>query len=277
MRIVRLGYTETTLFFYYWLDSVKHVNTYDLTRLDVRQAHLVDWLYSTSGFYDKKMKGTYFNFNEKSCILSHVYNHYMIGMFDRIKNTDLILSFHSIPEYFLEYKNNFITYLETITKSVSFNYTPTSTLYENINNKKVLIVNPMASLMKEQYDSERLHKIRSDFPKLKNMSYIENPYTFFNNGPDENILETANKICKEISTKEFDVAIVSCGAYSSILAHHIIHIMGKDAITMGGELLTLFGIKTGRDTTSSFNEYWISVPDHLKPNDYMKIENGCYW
>jgi hypothetical protein len=277
MRILRLGYTETTLFFYYWLDKVKHVNAYDFTRLDIRRDNLINWLYSTSGFYDKSIQGTYFNFNENSCLLSDVYNQYMVGMIDRIKNTDLILSFHRIPEYFLEYKKNFLIYIETITKSVSFNYTPTSTLYENINNKKVLIVNPMASLMKEQYDSERLSKIRSDFPKLADISYIENPYTFLNNGPDENILKTASKLCKEISTKEFDVAIISCGAYSSILTHHIIHIMGKDAVAMGGELLTLFGIKIGRDKTSSFNEYWISVPDHLKPNDYMKIENGCYW
>jgi hypothetical protein len=135
----------------------------------------------------------------------------------------------------------------------------------------------MGSLMKQQYDNGNINKVQSDFPTLQSVEYIENPYTFLNSGPDKNIIDTANKITKMISEKEFDIAIVSCGAYSSILAYYIHKTLGKDVITMGGELLTFFGIKTKRDTWSKHNEYWVSVPDHLKPANYMKIEDGCYW
>ncbi len=275
MQILRLGFTETTLLFYYWLE-MNHPSA--IKMVDVNRGDMINWLYSTSGFYDKQVEGTYFNFNANRCLSSTLYHQYMSAMFDRMIHSDLILCFHDIPDSYMDYKKKFITYLQSIIKSYSENdIVPISTIYQNIQNKKVLIINPTASLMKQQYDSERLRNIYPDFPTLENIIYIENPYTFFNKGPDENILETADKISKEIETKEFDIAIVSCGAYSSILAHYISKIMRKDVITMGGDLLTLFGIKTRRDKRSAFNEYWISVPEHLKPNDYMKIENGCYW
>jgi len=122
-----------------------------------------------------------------------------------------------------------------------------------------------------------MYNIYNDFPHLKEIYIIENLYTIFNSGPDSSIIETAVNIWQEIHATEFDVAIVSCGAYSSLISSYIGRVIGKDVIVLGGELTAMFGIKTMRTTRGQFNEFWISVQDNLKPKDDMKIENGCYW
>jgi hypothetical protein len=49
---------------------------------------------------------------------------------------------------------------------------------------------------------------------------------------------------------------------------------------MGGDLAYHFGIMTGRTRSQGHlftNEYFINVPDEMKPPGYEKIEGGCYW
>ena len=62
--------------------------------------------------------------------------------------------------------------------------------------------------------------------------------------------------------------------------------IGKNVCTIGGDLQVYFGILNGRqkkwykrDNIKLKNEeYWIvNIPEEYKPNNYMKIENGCYW
>ena len=274
---LRLGYTETTLLFFYWLENTRHADSSIINNVHSSKHIIINWLYTTSGFYDKSIEGTYFNINSQKCLLSSVYNRYMTNLLEIIKNTELTLQFHNVTGVIQPYKEEFIAYVTSITKKMSIYNIEIRDVFTRIANKKVLIVNPMSSLMKQQYDTGNIQKINHAFPSLESIQIYENPYTFFNNGPDSSILETAEKACKEIQTKDFDIAIVSCGAYSSLLGHHISTVMGKDVITLGGDLLTIFGIKTGRNKNGPINEHWISVPDHLKPKDYMKIEDGCYW
>ena len=201
----------------------------------------------------------------------------MSGLLNMMKNIHVVLCWNIIPESMNSYKNEFEDYIRTVSKSYSIYNMSIEKLFAIIANKRILIVNPMSSLMKQQYDSGNVKHIYAEFPELISIQIYENPYTFFNNGPDGSILETADKICEGISHTQFDVALVSCGAYSSLIGNYIREKMGKDVITIGGELLSTFGIKIGRNKNGQFNEYWVSVPDHLKPKDYMKIEDGCYW
>jgi hypothetical protein len=277
MLYLRLGMTETTLLFYYWLQHIRCISNQIFNERKDSQYTLVNWLYTTSGFYDKTITGTYFNFNAEKCITSARYNTYMTRLLTIVKNTHLVLSWHNIPALMQSYKNEFEDYIRTVSKSYSIYNMPIQKIFTTIANKRILIVNPMSSLMKQQYESGNVRHIYTGFPDLTDIQIYENPYTFFNTGPDTSILETADKICTELSHRQFDVAIVSCGAYSALIGNYIRRKMGKDVIVLGGDLLSIFGIKTGRNKNSIFNEYWRSVPDHLKPKDYMKIENGCYW
>ena len=83
----------------------------------------------------------------------------------------------------------------------------------------------------------------------------------------------------------YDSVLISCGAYSCLIAKKFYNI-DKNVCVVGGELQPYFGILNNR--TKEYNlknnikieneQYWImEIPNEFKPNDYMKIENGCYW
>ncbi len=97
----------------------------------------------------------------------------------------------------------------------------------------------------------------------------------------------------EIAKRDFDVALLGCGAYGIPLAAFIKR-MGKKAIHLGGGLQLLFGIKGKRwednyhwtyptkeklnlNYVDLYNENWIRpLPEDI-PSVAKKIENGCYW
>jgi hypothetical protein len=271
---LRLGYTETTLLFYYWCT---HYSDMNITLFKESQNVLINWLYSTSGFYDKTIVGTYFDFEPAKCIVSSVYQQYMASILNMLtKHTVLTLQFHNLPGEWQSYKTAFLDYISKRVHSHGIYNMSFNSITSKLAGKRVLIVNPMSSLMKQQYESGNVKKITPYFPDLLSIDIIENPYTFFNTGPHSSIFETTATICSEIDTKIFDIAIVSCGAYSSLLADYIKTKHGKDVICIGGILQSMFGIINGRHG-GNVNNHWISVPEHLKPVGYMKIERGCYW
>ena len=148
-------------------------------------------------------------------------------------------------------------------------------------NKNILIINNLGSLMKTQFESGNIDKICNEFPKnVKSIEYFENGYSFLNSGPDSSLLETAKHIIEKIKDLNFDGAIISAGAYSCIIADDINKKLKKETFLMGGNLPLYFGIITKRITIyykEFINEYFINVPDSMKPLNYEKIEDGCYW
>ena len=269
---LRLGYTETTLLFYYWLITIKKIE-----RVLFSEHSLINWLYTTSGYYDKDIAGDYFNFDSKKCLESINYKRYMSNLFEMLHGVNIVLSFHTLPNSLDIYKQEFLNNLSEKNNILEYSIYKNK-FYNIIQNKRVLIINPRARLMQQQYNSGNVHKIYHTFPKVLAIEHYENTYTFFNTGPDLSILETANKICIEIKPIIFDIAIVSCGAYSSILGNFIRSDLCKDVYITGGDLLSIFGIKTGRNKKyTQYNEHWISVPENLRPANYEKIEGGCYW
>ena len=267
-NLLRLGYSESQILFLYYLDSI-HVDK--CIYLD-EQTSLVNWLYSTSGFYDKTIVGDYFNFKLTDILQSNAYNIYfknllhMIQCNDKKFNLHLSFGWHVSRKELQPYLENFKTYI---------NYTtPTNFDINVMHNKDVLIINNLGKLMKQQYESGNTQKIFPNFPNVKSIQYLEPGYTFLNNGPDSNILETATNICKKIDTYTFDVAIISVGAYGNILFNHVI-LQNKFAYVVGGIISYKFGISTKRVPCTS--EYAINVPPEYRPVHYEKIEEGCYW
>jgi hypothetical protein len=280
--MLRLGLTETTLLFYYYLENILNLDLNKL-QLIVSQNNLINWLYSTSGFYDKTINGTYFDIDVKKAKESHIYNYYFSNLLNIVKNYDknVQLNFHNIPEDFFKHKEEFNKYLncenkgEPLTHNILF-------VYKFIENKRVLIINNLGILMKQQYENGNTQKINKEFPDVINIDYINPGYTWLNNknGKDKNFIITLNKICKNIENviNNFDVAIISCGAYSAFIMNYIYNIGKKECVVCGGELCNYFGISIERNNPSRIvKEYHIFVPDELKPVDYKKIENGTYW
>ena len=107
--MLRLGFTESALLFIYYLNKIHNIK--------IINKRFINWLYSTSGFYDKKIKGDYFNFDENECAESECYNTYMDSVLSKMKNYSgkkiICWSINSgdIPEEFLIYKKQFLDYI----------------------------------------------------------------------------------------------------------------------------------------------------------------------
>ena len=278
VKILRLGLSECSLICIYWINTQLKKNN---MLLDKKKQNLVKWLYTTSGFYDKRMKGHYFN---QLLTLTNcgIYNSYMQQMLNIIKNCDKFeFCFHDIGHSgYVEQFKNFINPKERII--INHNI-----VFEFIRDKNVLFVSPFAPLYKSQIESGNCGKIYDNFPNVKKITAYKNIHTFFNNGPHNNIMETTQYIVNEISVfrDDFDCVIISCGAYSCLIADEISK-WKKDVCTVGGNLQSMFGILNTRVKQHNPNilneisnkECWIiDIPNEYKPYNYMKIENGCYW
>lgn len=290
LKVIRLGYSETSLLFIYYIKKYKKYNftNDDNEFIDT----LINWLYTTSGYYDKSIKGDYFNFDAKICINSRIYNNYMDKLLLNLNYSDILqLNFHKFSNGINSFKNDFINYFNAkkiiyeIDDNDMFDYMK-NLLFYNINNKNILIINSFSKLIKKQIDTNinSLKKIYLNFPNIKNVYQYTTPYTFLNNGPNNSILDTIDNICKEIKyfNYNFDIAIISCGAYSSFIGNYIVNNFNKDIFITGGYITRFFGIMNKREIDKFQNfenkEYWITdIPNEYKPINFEKIENGCYW
>jgi hypothetical protein len=281
MKYLRLGLTECSLLLFYFLINIKNDKsiTYD--------KGLINWLYSTSGFYDKSIKGYYFDFDNEyyNIINSVIFNNYFTELLKYLYECDYFsICLHQIN--IKDRKNElFIDYLK-IKNIIPEDHKLLNTF---LNNKRVLIVSSFGKLIEQQINSGNCKKINPNFPNISYTCYYITPHTFLNNinsnNDENNILITAEKIKNDINEllkiHNFDVAIISCGAYSCLIGGYINDILKKDSYVIGGALCQLFGICSKRfpyNDNLPNKEYWIKeIPEEYKPKDYLKIEGGCYW
>lgn len=280
-KLLRLGYTECSLLFIYWLNNYKNIYNDELKE---SKKNLIKWFYTTSGYYDKTIESHYMDArHSKKKVEPKVYNIYMETLLNFIKNADnfnfLLHNYTENEQYIEEFKN----YINPIER----NFTTQEMIFDFIKDKNILIISPFSPLIKQQIESGNVRVIYHTFPDVKKVIAYKNEYTFFNKGPHNNILETTKQIVDDIKklNEEYDSVLISCGAYGSLVAKELYE-MDKNVCLVGGDIQTNFGILNGR-TREYFRENniqiqhedcWITnIPDEYKPNDYMKIENGCYW
>lgn len=154
--------------------------------------------------------------------------------------------------------------------------------------KKVVVVHPFAELIETQYLNKRelLFKNKSVLPKfeLRTVKAVQSIGGECNNF--ENWFEALEWMKSEISKKDYDIALIGCGAYGFPLAAYVKR-AGKKAVHLGGVLQLLFGIKGSRwenknyhpafDYTTLFNEHWVKAGKEYMPSIAHEIEGGCYW
>jgi hypothetical protein len=204
-------------------------------------------------------------------------------LFDFVKNSDIYnYMFHDLP-----YKNLIDEFKQLINPKQE-SHLNQEIIFDFIKDKKILIISPFSPLIKSQLESGNCKVIYHKTPNVNNISIYNFPYTFFNNGPNNNLLETSENIFNDIINnikEEYDSVLISCGAYGCLMAKKFYDI-GKNVCIIGGDLQTCFGILNGRtrgwfqnnNIEIQHKECWIlNIPDEYKPDGYMKIENGCYW
>ena len=147
--------------------------------------------------------------------------------------------------------------------------------------KKVLVISPFEKEIRSQF--ARKEKL---FPKEMSpmldfaLLTIKAPLTCASSKPSSSsFFEELEKMEREMSGMDFDVALIGAGAYGTFLALYA-KSLGKIGIQTGGATPTLFGIMGKRwenrpHVAKYKNEFWIRPEE--KPDGYANIEGGAYW
>lgn len=285
MKIVRLGMTESGLLLLTF--ALKNLQLQPQVKKQISNniINLANWLYTTSGYYDKTVSGTKFNFNVTA--LNHNFSKFIEHLTIAVNECeDTQFYFHDgfIRSLFEFCREKFIQHFNiknfNLLNDTKFS-SRINNIFDRMRGKNILVISSFDGIIKNQYKSGNVYKIGINFPDISGVETVKMPYCFFNNGPHNNYFETLECVFDEISNKHFDLALLGCGAYGHMLTHKIHDSLRKEAIYIGGCITNLFGILSTRErehTDMKTNEYWIThIPDEYKPENYKSIENGCYW
>lgn len=149
---------------------------------------------------------------------------------------------------------------------------------------KVLVIHPFNVTIERQYAERRtlLFNDKRVLPEFKSLETIKAVQTIAGERSEfADWFEALDFMKAAIDAKDFDVAIIGCGAYGFPLAAHVKR-MGRKAIHMGGATQILFGIKGKRWDThpiigAMYNEHWVRPAPEDVPQQASKVEGGCYW
>lgn len=153
----------------------------------------------------------------------------------------------------------------------------------SLQNKKVLIIHPFIHTFKKQ-----LSKLDEIFPQrdwFKNCTFqfIKPPMTLAGNHNNRDWREHYNEFIENLrKVEEFDVAFVAAGGYGMLIADFIHQELHKSVMYIGGALQLFFGVIgkrwfTNSEILSMVNDEWIRPIKEDKPDNFIKVEKGCYW
>jgi hypothetical protein len=146
--------------------------------------------------------------------------------------------------------------------------------------KKVLVVSPFIDSIETQVP--KLNKIFKglSIPEI-HFRYLCAPMSQGGVDDGKSYKFHLLNLKSQIKSFDFDILIVSAGAYSLPLAAYAKE-LGKIGIHAGGAMQLFFGI-TGKRydnypiVQKFFNSDWKRPFDHERPANWRQIEDGCYW
>lgn len=152
-----------------------------------------------------------------------------------------------------------------------------------LDHKKVLVVHPFADDIASQYKKHRkdIWQDPNVLPEFELITYKSVQSMLGIKTPYKNWFEALEKMEKDISKIDFDIALIGCGAYGMPLAAYVKK-MGKQAVHLAGWTQVLFGIIGTRwlnnpRVSIMMNQYWIHPSINNIPAEAKRIENGAYW
>lgn len=149
-----------------------------------------------------------------------------------------------------------------------------------LDGKKVLVVSGFSQSFRNQH--ARIGRV---FPEVAypqfTAKFINAPISLGGISDGKTWVDHLERMKKEMDQSDFDVALISAGAYALPLAFHAKK-LGKVGITCGGELQLFFGVVGKRweqfeKVTKYRNEFWVRPSEDERPANWREIEDGCYW
>ena len=153
-----------------------------------------------------------------------------------------------------------------------------------LKDKKVLVVHPFEESIRNQYynNRDKIYAGTEILPQfdLQTIKAVQTAAETFDSR-FSNWFEALDYMTEQALKKDFDIALLGCGAYGLPLGARMKQ-AGKKAIHMGGCLQLLFGIRGARWDTREYmkpfiNEYWTRPLESETPEHAKKVENACYW
>jgi hypothetical protein len=189
----------------------------------------------------------------------------------------------------IKYENGFRLLIDQISSSkmdwIAYPYTFYQTIMGRLNLFRVLegclsglrvaVVSPFSRSIEENWKNRTKLFKDFDYPDFTLIT-LNSPITY--DGlprdmyPDETWFETLETLKTQLSTLDFDIALLSCGSYAMPLGLHARDKLGRKAIYVGGILQLFFGIMGRRYQNSFFldfinAEYFIAP---LEREDFFK-------
>lgn len=154
-----------------------------------------------------------------------------------------------------------------------------------LEDKKVLVIHPFVESIKYQYETNRdkLFKDPMVLPRFKELHLIKAVQSLGgNNAEFSDWFEALESMKEQIRNKDFDIALIGCGAYGMPLAAYVKQ-LGKQAVHLAGWTQMLFGIYGKRwvedqqEFSKFINDCWIRPIKDETPVSAKQVEGGCYW
>lgn len=146
--------------------------------------------------------------------------------------------------------------------------------------KRVLVISGFSKSFSRQH--ARIGRVFPEvaYPQFK-AKFINAPISLGGISDGKTWVDHLNWMKIEMEQSDFDVALISAGAYALPLAFHAKK-LGKVGITCGGELQLFFGVVGKRweqfdKVTKYRNEFWVRPSEDERPANWREIEDGCYW
>lgn len=285
MKIIRLGMTESDLLFLIYVSKYGNLDNEIKQHVSKIILNMINWLYTTSGYYDKSVQGSYFDFGGSA--FTPNFQKFIKRLGESASNcaeAQFICNEGLATDLFNLYKDKFLAHYNITNYKSIYGIKfkdQIDSIFDLMRGKKVLAISSFDGLIKQQYESGNLYKIYNNYPVMTTLETIKFPYCFFNNGPHNNYFETLDSVFEEVKKIDFDIAILGCGSYGHLLCDLIDGELKKDAVYVGGNIQTVFGILSTREKIHNppeSMEYWITeIPEEYKPPNYKLIEQGCYW
>lgn len=151
---------------------------------------------------------------------------------------------------------------------------------QGLEGRKVLVVHPFVESIRAQYArKDSIKSVANILPDFE-LEVVAPPVTFLNYSGTGSYFEELHKMKARLAGKDFDVAIVSAGAYGLPLSAFIKE-QGKPVIHMAGAGQLLFGVygarwKENMDFADVIGENWVAPRKQERPINSEALAN-VYW